>query len=108
LASTLAALKSLNSLQKLVRKRMTCLLSIISVVILIRVQTKDKQTEYEARRLITQAHERGNVSVRKVVDYTRQQIGYKFNACKTTKRAHTSKNHTFILYKTIASSTELM
>ncbi len=87
---------------------MICLLSIISAVILIRVQTKDKQTEYEARRLITQAHERGNVSVRKVVDYTRQQIGYKFNACKTTKRAHTTKNHTFILYKTIVSATDLM
>ena len=86
---------------------MICLLSIISVIILIRVPTKDKQTEYEARRFITQAHERGNVSVRKVVDYTRQQIGYKFNACKTTKRAQTTKNHTLILSKTILSSFDL-
>jgi hypothetical protein len=37
---------------------------------------KDKQIELEARQLVTQAHQRGNAAVRKVVDYTRQQLGY--------------------------------
>jgi hypothetical protein len=37
---------------------------------------KDKKTECEARQFITEAHKRGNSAVKKIVDFTRQELGY--------------------------------
>ncbi len=53
---------------------------------------KDKQTEREARQLITQAHKRGNAAVGKVVDYTRQKLGYLF--LKSNQTNPINKNNT--------------
>jgi hypothetical protein len=44
---------------------------------------KDKSTESEARQFISKALKKGNSGVQKVVDYTRQQLGYRLHDCKT-------------------------
>ena len=58
--------------------------AIVSMVILDDMM-KDKQTEREARQFITQAHKRGNAAVGKVVDYTKQNLGYVFSKSDQTK-----------------------
>ena len=96
LASSLSALKSLNILKKLVRTGIQArnheiwpcvhnLLRINTVNVVTHESMKDKSTECEARKFITQAHRKGNSGVQKVVDYTRQQLGCKLHATSNQK-----------------------
>jgi hypothetical protein len=52
----------------------------------IRESMKDKETERDARHFITEAHKRGNVAVKKVVDFTKQQLGYMQQKCASPRK----------------------